>query len=74
MDLHEIVSKLAGDIFPVGETHIDGQRLENLKNIIDLTEKLISDISEVAQKKDSYEYSVKTAGIIANNFLNNIFE
>ena len=31
MDYYEVVKKLIGEVDPVGETHIDNERFENLK-------------------------------------------
>jgi len=69
----QIVKKLIGPINPVGETHTDGDRLENLRQMCDLCEKMIVAINEVAYKNsDRVEHSMKEAGKHAQFFLNEI--
>lgn len=66
----EIVKKLIGEIRPVGETNTDEQRFENLKEICELVNELVSEIDSVSYDfKDSYEHSVKKASEYAKNFL-----
>jgi len=72
MDVHEIVSKLIGPIEPVGETHTDNERFENLKNLTELVEGLLYDIDRVASNKNRAEYSMKRAGQHAEFFINEI--
>jgi hypothetical protein len=69
MKLYDVVTKLVGPIQPVGETQTDEKRLENLKEMADLVDKLIRDIAEVSSRKDSPEYSVSKAGKYADKFL-----
>jgi hypothetical protein len=72
LDLYEIVKKLNGPIIPIGETNADNERSENLNHLIDLTDKLIADIMEVAKYCDRQEYSMMKAGSTAYYFLKNI--
>lgn len=68
----EIVKKLIGEVRPVGETNTDNQRFENLKNLCDLTNQLVSMIDDVSHlNKDRQEYSMKRAGEYAHGFLTN---
>lgn len=69
MELHEIITKLNGPISPVGETHTDNVRYENLKTAVELVEWLLTDINHVAINKDRSEYSMKRAGEYAAKFL-----
>ena len=39
-DIHAVVKKLVGDINPVGATHVDNKRFENLQVMTELTDKL----------------------------------
>ena len=41
MDVYEVVEKLIGPVSPVGETHTDNARFENLKELIELTDRLL---------------------------------
>ena len=72
MELHEIITKLTGPISPVGETHIDNVRYENLKTAIELVEWLLTDINHVAINKDRAEYSMSRAGKCAAKFLSTV--
>jgi fructose-1,6-bisphosphatase/sedoheptulose 1,7-bisphosphatase-like protein len=63
--------KLIGRIHPVGESHIDAERFENLKQMCTLVENLVYEIACVAQDKDRHENSIKTAGEYASDFLIN---
>jgi len=69
----EIVKKLIGEIRPIGETNEDKKRFENLKNLCELVESLVSEIDLVnCDFHDSYESSVKNASNFASNFLDNL--
>jgi hypothetical protein len=73
MDYHSIVKKLVGKIRPVGSTHIDNERFENLKELTNLVDKLLKDIDEVAGANENRpEYSMKRAGRFASDFFNKI--
>jgi len=72
MNIYEIVTKLVGPIMPVGETNTDDKRLENLKTMCDLVDKLLCDIYEVAPNMHRHEYSMKRAGEHADEFLTSI--
>lgn len=69
MEIYEIVKKLVGEINPVGETNEDDKRMGNLRVMMKLVEKLVSDIDCVAYDKNKVEYSIKRAGEYADNFL-----
>jgi hypothetical protein len=72
MELYDVVTKLIGNINPVGMSEVDSERLENLKVMTELVEKLITDIDNVDYRnKDSHEYSVKKAADFASDFLSN---
>ncbi len=73
-DLHELVTKLSGKIEPLGESHEDDFRFENLENTIELTEKLIQDIIMVARWKDHHAHSIDKAGTRADEFINHLKE
>lgn len=68
MEIIDVVTKLIGPIVPLGCEARDPERLENLKTMCDLVEKLTDKISEVADQV-SYEESVKRAQKYANDFL-----
>ena len=73
MTTHEIVTKLIGPIAPVGETNTDNARFENLKNMTELVDELLTDIDAVAYlNKDRQEFSMKRAGDFASAFFDKI--
>lgn len=44
MELVDVVRKLVGPINPIGESHTDAERLENLKAMTKLLEDLLGDV------------------------------
>ncbi len=69
MCLYDIVKKLTGPICPAGDSSVDEERYNNLKNLIYLVETLVFDIERVSDLKNSYEFSVSKAGKLAHGFL-----
>ena len=69
IDLYEVVRKLIGPVNPIGETGEDEVRFNNLVKLVDLVDKLISDLGQVASNKDRVEYSIKKCGEFADRFL-----
>ena len=70
MTYTEIVSKLIGNINPIGETNTDNERFENLKQICELVNNLVSQIDSVSyENRNSNEFSVKRASDYASEFL-----
>ena len=72
MDIYEVVEKLVGPINPVGETHTDNVRYENLKELIELTDRLVGKISSCAYLKDRAEFSISRAGRSCQGFLDDL--
>ncbi len=69
MTNYNVVTKLIGPICPVGETNTDEARLKNLKDMIELTDRLLFDIGVAATFYDRHEVSVARAGKQAAQFL-----
>jgi len=69
MELHDIVMKLTGPVMPVGETNEDRRSFENLKQLCDLVDQLVSTIDSVIPNKNRHEASMKQAGEYADKFL-----
>jgi len=61
-EAYKVITKLIGPINPVGETHIDTGRFDNLKVMTDVVEMLLIDIDKVTANKDRHEYSMNLAG------------
>jgi len=70
----EIVRKLVGNINPAGASHIDDERFDNLRTMIDLVEELLGDIQYVTRSAESWEGSVKRSGLYAKKFIDNLKE
>jgi hypothetical protein len=69
MELHEIVRKLVGPVTPVGETQEDARRLENMKVLTELADRLLCDIALTAHNADRVEASMKAIGVHARKFM-----
>ena len=74
MELHEIVLKLIGPVQPVGETRADEERLENMRSLTDLTDKLLYEIERAAPFADREEASMKKIGAHARYFLGEVHD
>ena len=73
IDIYDVVKKLTGNINPIGETNIDNERFENLKNVCGLVDILLSEIDTVATgNKNQSEFSRKRAGEFASKFFDKI--
>lgn len=68
-DTYDVVKKLIGHINPVGESHTDEKRLDNLHETINLMKCLMNDIIDVAKKHDRHEHSVAECGKTAKEYL-----
>lgn len=69
MNLIDVVMKLVGPVDPVGETHTDNRRLDNLIVLRDLTRELLGRIEAVAEAGGGHMASVKAAKDCAASFL-----
>lgn len=65
----DVVLKLIGPVYPMGETTTDKQRLYNLVEMQEVVIKLISEIEHVAGASISNEHSVRVLGKQAREFL-----
>lgn len=70
----ELVYRVVGQIKPVGATHIDDDRFENLKEMIELVDALIVDLTDVSGLDYRYEYSMSRAGKHAAEYLRNLYK
>lgn len=71
--LSEIIYKLTGPIYPVGETHEDNERHENVKVLTELVDLLLADIDRIAaENKDRSEHSMRVIGQHCSKFLHQI--
>jgi hypothetical protein len=72
MELYDVVMKLIGPVVPVGETKADEQRFENLKELTDLVDLLLTDIDTIAGDAGRPEFSIRRAGEHCARFLDQI--
>ena len=64
MEIYDVVKKLIGEIEPVGSSHIDKERFENLKVMISLLNKILTDLECIRydnqnMQEDSIKQCVK---------------
>ena len=69
MELYEIVMKLVGPVEPTGSHGIDMDRLENMKRMTELVDRLLFKIKAVSKNSDSQQLSIKELGSHARDFL-----
>ena len=74
MEIADVVRKLTGAIEPVGETHTDTGRLQNLRAMTALVDELLHDIADVSKHTDATEFSRKQAGKHAKEFIRYVCE
>lgn len=66
----DIVKKLVGNIKPIGETNTDNERLQNLKEMCELTRNLLEEIDSVCKSfPNNHEFSIKRNCKYGNDFL-----
>ena len=70
LEIKDVVEKLVGKIAPVGASHIEDERFENLKTMCALVNDLVYEIDQVANENESrQEHSMKLSGVYAREFL-----
>lgn len=72
LELYEIIEKLLGEIKPVGATHVDTKRFENLKKYEDLICQLVYKYADLTENIDRYEHSMKIVGERALEFIKDL--
>ncbi len=66
----EVVHKLVGKVSPCGESGVDAERLENMKNLIWIMDQIHSKVDDIAYRfKDSPYASERRIGVYADEFL-----
>lgn len=61
-EIADIVFKLIGEIEPVGKTHVDDARFNNLQTVLNTLDVLIDEVTFVMPYEDRFEYSMQRAG------------
>lgn len=72
MDVFDIVMKLIGPVYPIGEHNADQIRLQNMKNLTKLVDRLLLEIKYVMPDANHREESMRAIGLYAKNFLKEI--
>lgn len=73
MELYDVVTKLVGPTRPVGETHEDERRFENLAALTVLVDRLLTEIGDIeADNAKLTEFSMKRAGEFCGKFLDRL--
>ena len=72
MELVDVVKKLVGPVRGVGETNADKFRLESMKTLCDLIDDLLLEVRKASNDSDSHMDSVKSIGLYARDFINDI--
>lgn len=65
----DVIRKIIGPIDPVGETHEDEKRFENLKTFCETLDIMLEDLNKVSKNISHYESSRIKAGTRADEFL-----
>ena len=73
-EIIKIIDALNGSISPVGETNVDNQRYDNLKNLENIINCFLDDIQMLIPNRNSYEYSVQRIGNEAVEYLQRVRE
>lgn len=69
MELDEIVLRLVGPVRATGQHEVDQQRLDNLKVLTGLVEKLLTEIQGASASANNHQDSMKAIGLYAKDFL-----
>lgn len=65
----EVVKTLVGEVDAVGSSHLDVERLENLKVMTRVVDELIEEIIQASKTKDYFQYSMQKIGRYAFEYL-----
>lgn len=75
MNNFDVVKKLVGPINPVGETHTDTKRHENLKQLVELSADILFELKDtVVDCEHCMEHSVKESGLIAKKHIRTMMD
>lgn len=73
-ELYNIIMKLNGQIHPSGKHEVDQERLENLKNLIDLTDELLTTIDLLGGFRHRHELSIREIGWTAHRYSREVYQ
>lgn len=74
MELIDVVKKLNGPIGPVGDSVVDGNRYQNLEQMLDMLDTLIDDVCAVSKERNAHQSSLQKAGKKAHQWLCDVAE
>ena len=69
MTVYDVARKLIGPVTALGEHNADQARLQNLEEMIELTECLLNDIKDASVDSFRHEASMKAIGMRAKEAL-----
>ena len=73
MTIEDMVMRIIGDVVPIGSSHIDEKRFENLEELINLTDRLVFIIDDISTNcRNSNMASVKKSGMRCYRFLDDL--
>lgn len=61
----KVIDALVGSIEPYGSTHIDNERIENLRVLLEVMDEYIAEIDKVVKYRNRPEYSMREMGEMA---------
>lgn len=61
----KVIDALVGSIEPYGSTHIDNEKIVNLRVLLDVMDEYIAKIDEVVKYRNRPEYSMRKMGEMA---------
>lgn len=72
MDIYDVVTKLVGPILPVGETNEDQRRLDNIKVLTNVVDRLLLHLNDAALHADRPQASMKAIGKYAKEYMDEV--
>lgn len=61
----KVIDALVGSIEPYGSSHIDKERIENLRVLLEVMDEYIAEIDKVVKYRNRTEYSMREMGEMA---------
>jgi len=72
MEIEDVVRKLVGDTYPIGETSHDEKCLENLKVLTGVIDTLLQDVADIRKLAHRREFSIGECWRRADSFIEHV--
>ena len=72
MEIEDVLRKLIGPIEPTGESNADRDRLDNLRILTEVVDRLLFDIAALERFKGRSEAGMKRIGAHASYFMQSV--